>query len=116
MMSSVNEHDFRQLLLTSHSPILVNFWAPWCGICRQIHPLLERFEAQSAGRICLVDINADASLQLASEYRLSALPTLLLIDNSIVVRRWEGFQGREALTRALTEVAVQYGQIAAMVP
>ncbi len=116
MMSSVNEHDFRQLLLTSRSPILVNFWAPWCGICRQIHPLLERFEAQAAGRIRLVDINADASLQLASEYRLSALPTLLLIDNSQVVRRWEGFQGREPLTRALEEVAVQYGQIVATVP
>jgi thioredoxin 1 len=116
MMSSVNEHDFRQLLLTSHGPILVNFWAPWCGICRQIHPLLERFEAQSAGRIRLVDINADASLQLASEYRLSALPTLLLIDQGKVVRRWEGFQGREPLTRALEEVAVQYGQIVATVP
>jgi thioredoxin 1 len=116
MMSSVNEHDFRQLLLTSNSPILVNFWAPWCGICRQIHPLLARFESQAAGRIRLVDINADASLQLASEYRLSALPTLLLIDNGTVVRRWEGFQGREPLRRALAEVAMQYGQIAATVP
>jgi len=116
MISSVNERDFRKLLVSSTRPILVNFWAPWCGVCRQIHPLLQRFESQVGGRIRLVDMNADESLQLASEYRLSALPTLLLIDNGQVVRRWEGFQGREPLADALREVAAQYGQIVATAP
>ena len=89
MMSSLSESDFRQLLLNSTRPILVNFWAPWCGVCRQIHPLLQRFESQVGGRVRVVDMNADESLQLASEYRLSALPTLLLMEKGEIVNRWE---------------------------
>ncbi|MGD1904351.1 MAG: thioredoxin family protein [Geitlerinemataceae cyanobacterium] len=116
MMSSLSESDFRQLLLNSTRPILVNFWAPWCGVCRQIHPLLQRFESQVGGRVRVVDMNADESLQLASEYRLSALPTLLLMEKGEIVNRWEGFQGREPLAVVLKEVAAQYGQIVATAP
>ncbi len=107
-MLSVSERTFTQEVLESPLPVLVNFEAPWCGLCRIIHPLLLQFQAQCGEQIKLVGVNADDNFKLANAYRLKSLPTLLLVDNGIVQRRLEGFRGREDLRLALEEIKITY--------
>jgi thioredoxin 1 len=101
MVLSVNERTFKQEVLESSTPVLVNFWAPWCGLCRLISPILTRCQAESGQNVKLVSINADESLKLANTYRLTTLPTLILFERGQVVHRLEGFHGRDDLQKAI---------------
>jgi thioredoxin 1 len=101
MALSVNEQNFSVIVLNSSEPVLVNFWAPWCSLCRLIDPLLLQFQAEWKGQLKLVGINADENLKLATTYRLKSLPTLILFEQGCMIQRLEGFQGREILRRNL---------------
>lgn len=101
MLLSVNERSFTEVVLQSSTPVLVHFWAPWCGLCKMIVPQLSQFVNESQGHIKLIGINADQNLKLASAYRLKTLPTLILFDQGKVLQRLEHFQGREDLGRTL---------------
>ncbi|MFN6517901.1 MAG: thioredoxin family protein [Nostoc sp. CreGUA01] len=108
MVLSVSERTFTQEVLESPIPVLVNFEAPWCGLCRIIHPLLLQFQAQCGDEIKLVVVNADQNFKLSNTYRLKSLPTLLLIENGSIRQRLEGFRGREDLRLALEDIQVSY--------
>jgi thioredoxin 1 len=108
MLVSISEQSFTQDVLGASTPVLVHFWAPWCGLCRAIEPTLVRFQSKWGDRVKLVDINADCSLKLASTYRLTSLPTLLWFEGARVVYRLEGFKGRDDLRHQLDEIATQY--------
>lgn len=108
MVLSVSERTFSQEVLESPIPVLVNFEAPWCGLCRIIQPLLLHFKAQCGDQIKLVGVNADQNFKLSTTYRLKSLPTLLLIENGIVRQRLESFHSREDLLQALEEIKVCY--------
>ncbi len=108
MVLSVSERTFTQEVLESPIPVLVNFEAPWCGLCRIIQPLLLQFQAQCGDEIKLVGINADQNFKLSTTYRLKSLPTLLLIENGIVRQRVSDFCGREDLLLALEEIKLSY--------
>lgn len=108
MVLSVSERTFTQEVLQSPIPVLVNFEAPWCGLCRIIHPLLLQFNAQCGDKIKLVGVNADDNFKLANTYRLTSLPTLLLVENGIIRHRLEGFRGKEDLRLALEEIKLTY--------
>ncbi|MGB3240667.1 MAG: thioredoxin domain-containing protein [Geitlerinemataceae cyanobacterium] len=110
MLASINEKSFTQDVFNSSTPVLVHFWAPWCGLCRMINPLLLQFQAEWGDRIKVVGINADNSLKLANQYRLSTLPTLILFDGDRIVQRLEGFHGRDALRIALEESIAPYSR------
>jgi len=101
MILSVTEKTFGKEILQAPSPVLVHFWAPWCGLCRLINPVLANFERDWHGQIKVMGINADENFKLANFYRLTTLPTLILFENGIIVRRIEGFQNREELSRLL---------------
>ncbi|MBE9198192.1 MULTISPECIES: thioredoxin family protein [unclassified Nodularia (in: cyanobacteria)] len=108
MVLSVSERTFTQEVLQSPIPVLVNFEAPWCGLCRIIHPLLLQFNAQCGEQIKLVGVNADDNFKLANTYRLKSLPTLILVENGIIRHRLEGFRGKEDLRLALEEIKLTY--------
>jgi thioredoxin 1 len=97
MIHSVTELNFKEQVLTSSLPVLVNFEAPWCGLCKLIQPTLIQFHDRWDEQIKLVNINADDNLKIASTYRLKTLPTLILFANGKVVDRLEGFHSREDL-------------------
>ncbi|UKO99209.1 thioredoxin family protein [Nostoc sp. UHCC 0870] len=108
MVLSVSERTFTQEVLESPVPVLVNFEAPWCGLCRIIHPLLLQFQVQCGDQIKLVGINADENFKLSNTYRLKSLPTLLLIENGVIRHRLEGFRGRDDLRLALEDIKLNY--------
>ena len=108
MVLSVNERTFIQEVLESPVPVLVNFEAPWCGLCRIIHPLLLQFQTQCGDELKLVRVNADQNFKLSNTYKLKSLPTLLLIEKGIVKQRLEGFRSKDDLRLALEEIKLTY--------
>jgi thioredoxin 1 len=108
MVLSVSERTFTQEVLESPIPVLVNFEAPWCGLCRIIHPLLLQFQTQCDNGIKLVAVNADQNFKLSTTYRLKSLPTLLLIEKGIIRQRLEGFRSRDDLRLALQDIQLNY--------
>lgn len=108
MLLSVSEQMFKQEVLEASTPVLVNFWAPWCGLCKLIVPQLRQFQDDWRGQVKLAAVNADQSLKLASTYRLQTLPTLILFDKGQVLYRLDHFQGREDLRRTLDSFMVNH--------
>ena len=108
MVLSVSERTFTQEVLESPIPVLVYFEAPWCGLCRIVHPLLLQFEATCKEKIKLVGINADDNFRLSNTYRLKSLPTLVLIENGAVQKRLDCFRSRDDLRLALEDIKLNY--------
>lgn len=104
MLVSITEATFPQEVLQSPKLVLVHFWAPWCGLCRLINPSLVKFENDWESQIKVIGINADENFKLANFYKLTTLPTLILFDKGIPIKRIEGFQKREELIRLLNAV------------
>ena len=99
-MLVVNEKTFSDEVLASSKPVLINFWAPWCGLCRMMNPLLNRLQTEWGDQVKLVSINADENLKLANEFRLTTLPTLLLVDNGNALYRLDDFRTYDDLRNA----------------
>lgn len=97
MFSSVNDRTFDREVLSSSQPVLVHFWAPWCGLCRMINPILLKMESELERPIKLVSINADDNFKLANTYRLKNLPTLILFERGTLLERLDNFHQREGL-------------------
>lgn len=108
MVLSVNEKTFKEEVLDSSTPVLVHFWAPWCGLCKMIVPQLVKFQSEWNGQLKLVGVNADESLKLASSYQLKTLPTLILFEDGEIVNRVDHFQVREDFLRTLETFMIGY--------
>ncbi|MBD2101157.1 co-chaperone YbbN [Leptolyngbya sp. FACHB-261] len=104
MFLPVSDETFVQEVLAADLPVLVYFWAPWCGLCRMSNPLLTRFESEWGDQLKLVRINADENFRLANEYRLKTIPALMLFAEGKLVHRLSGFSDREDLRIALEEL------------
>jgi thioredoxin 1 len=103
-MSNVNEltdANFASEVLKSALPVLVDFWAPWCGPCRQIAPVIEELSAENAGSIKVGKVNIDDNPQSAQQYGVASIPTLMLFKGGEVVERFVGIQPKARLQKAL---------------
>ncbi|HEY9832705.1 MAG TPA: thioredoxin [Stenomitos sp.] len=96
--------SFEDLLSGSDVPVLVDFYATWCGPCQMMAPILDQVNAQLKGRLQVVKIDSDKYPQLASQYQIHALPTLVLFKNGQPVDRIEGVLPAEQIIQRLQGV------------
>ncbi|MDR1702918.1 MAG: thioredoxin family protein, partial [Sporomusaceae bacterium] len=77
-LANVNETNFEAEVLQASTPVLVDFWATWCGYCTKLTPILEEIAAESNGKLKIVKSNVDQSKLLAQKYNIMSLPTMML--------------------------------------
>jgi thioredoxin 1 len=104
-MKELSPSQFETEVLSATSPVLVDFYAPWCGPCRMLAPMLESLGAEYAGRVSLVKLNVDEAPDLASRYQISGVPTLMLFRHGQVVDSLVGVPSIRALRGRLDAVA-----------
>ena len=89
-VANINDADFEQEVIKSDVPVLVDFWAPWCGPCKMVGPVLEQIAEQYAGKAKVVKVNVDDNKQIAGSLGIQSIPTVVLYKGGEVVEKVVG--------------------------
>lgn len=106
MAEQVTDATFENEVLKSPIPVLVDFWAPWCGPCRALSPVIDELSTQYAGKVKVCKMNVDENQQTPAKYGVRAIPTLVLIKNGQTVEQITGGVPKENLIALLDTKAL----------
>ena len=105
LITTLTKDNFAEQVLRSASPVLVDFWAEWCGPCKMIGPVLDELADEFQGRAKIGKVNIDEQQALAAEYGVRAIPTLLMFHNGQVTEQIVGARSKRDLKASLERVA-----------
>ncbi|BAJ63538.1 MULTISPECIES: thioredoxin [Anaerolinea] len=103
----VTDAAFEKTVLQSTLPVIVDFWAPWCGPCKMIAPVLEKIAKEYAGKVIVAKVNTDENPEWAMKYGIQGIPTLLFFSNGKIVHRQVGALPE----RALRDIVSQFLEV-----
>jgi len=96
--------NFSTDVLSSKEPVLVDFWAEWCGPCRMLAPVIERISQANQGKVVVGKLNVDENREIPQKYGIQGIPTMILFKEGEVLTQLVGFQSQENIQKALDEV------------
>jgi thioredoxin 1 len=99
----VTDASFEQEVLKSDIPVLVDFWAPWCGPCKMVGPVLEEIARDSQGKLKIVKLNVDENQRSAGQFGVMSIPTMILFNKGKGVGQLVGFRPKAELVKILDE-------------
>jgi thioredoxin 1 len=104
-MIVATESNFNDEVLRANTPVLVDFWAEWCGPCKMIAPVLDELATEYDGKVKIAKVNIDEHQNLAAQFRITAIPTLLLFKNGQVLEQMVGAKSKRDLKASLDRAA-----------
>jgi thioredoxin 1 len=99
----VTDSNFDQDVLKSETPVLVDFWAAWCGPCRAIAPIVDELAHEYQGKVKVAKMDVDANGATPMRYKVTGIPTLLVFKGGVVVEQLVGYRPKEAIQQALNK-------------
>ncbi|MGD9622109.1 MAG: thioredoxin [Mycolicibacterium sp.] len=101
---AVTDDSFSDDVLASSKPVLVDFWAAWCGPCKMVAPVLDEIAAEKAGSLTVAKMDVDENPATARDFQVVSIPTMILFKDGAPVKRIVGAKGKAALLRELSEL------------
>lgn len=103
MSTEVTDSTFEETVLRSDKPVLVDFWAPWCGPCRMVSPIVDQIAEENSEKLNVVKVNTDENLEIASKYGITSIPALYVFKDGEVAKTIIGARPKPALEDELSD-------------
>ncbi len=100
----LNDSTFDDTVHNSPEPVLVDFWAPWCGPCKMLGPIIQEIAADYADRAKVCKLNTDESRDSAIEFGIQAIPTVILFKDGQIQKKWVGLTSKKDISEAINEL------------